>query len=255
MNINNTSNNKAVNNGLRDFKQLRQDKILALLDEMGKVHVKALAVEFSVDPITIRRDLEELALQNLLIRTHGGAVKTRLIDREFSYIEKEQKDVDLKTKVAKKAAALIENGDSVFFDTGTTARAAFLELPAEISLTIVTNNLVIVMDSLYRDNYRIIVPGGELNTVSPDLYGALTLSNLKDIYVNKAFFGCDAFDNDSFYTADHKSAETIKVMHKNSSQSFLLADSAKYGSKGLVRVMSMKEVCLITDDIKLNKHC
>ncbi|MDD3925192.1 MAG: DeoR/GlpR family DNA-binding transcription regulator [bacterium] len=248
MNTNNTLYNNPIAADSRDFKQLRQDKILTLLDERGKVHVKALAAEFSVDPITIRRDLEELSLQNLLIRTHGGAVKTRLIDREFSYIEKEQKDTELKAEVARKAASLIENGDSVFFDTGTTTRAAFAELPAEMSLTIVTNNLMIVMDSLYRENHRVIVPGGELNAVSPDLYGALTLNNLRDINVDKAFFGCDAFDEDSFYTADHKSAETIKVVHKNSSQSFLLADSAKFGNKGLVRVMSVSEVCLITDD-------
>ena len=127
------------------FAEERQNHILSMLGENGKVLIPELCTLFSVSAVTIRNDLNELERQGKIKRTHGGAIPLSKTARELNFQQKQVKNMDVKLALAEYAASLVEDGDTLVLDTGTTMLALAQKLLTKKNLTIVTNDLKIAM--------------------------------------------------------------------------------------------------------------
>ena len=152
----------------------RHNGIIELVKQQGYVSTEELVEHFSVSPQTIRRDLNELAEQNLILRHHGGAalpsssVNTPLHDRKATQTEE-------KERIARKVAEQIPNGSTLFIDIGTTPEAVAHALLNHSNLRIVTNNLNVANTLMVKEDFRIILAGGELRSRDGGIIGEATL--------------------------------------------------------------------------------
>lgn len=134
----------------------RHDAIIELVKKQGYVSTEELVEHFSVSPQTIRRDLNDLAEQNMILRHHGGAalpsssVNTPWHDRKATQTEE-------KERIARKVAAQIPNGSTLFIDIGTTPEAVAHALLGHSNLRIVTNNLNVANTLMAKEDFRIIL--------------------------------------------------------------------------------------------------
>ncbi len=224
---------------MRISPQERQRKILGLLSA-GSVSVQALAKKLRVSEISIRRDLAALQRQGKLLRVYGGAVANERVAYEFSFKEKESRNLEAKEAIGRAAARLVQPGAVVFLDTGTTSLAVARALRAVRPSIIVTINLCIASEYVGQREVRVLVPGGEVGALSPDLYGEWTLETLSNVNVDVAFLGCDSVNPvDGFYAADTRSASVSRLMLRRSLRAYLIADATKFGRKSVCRIASV----------------
>ena len=230
----------------------RQQRILKLLRQYGSVRVHSLAKELQVAQMTIRRDLAILERQGILERIHGGAKARERVAYEFSFQEKAVRRLEQKQRIGAACSKLVKPGDMVFLDTGTTALEIARCLGPRRPAVLITPNLCIVSEYLYQDKVQVLVPGGELNPISPDIYGEWTLGMLEKVNVDIAFLGADAVDPKSgIYTPDLKSASVSRVMVQRSERRFLAADSSKFGSRSRFKGADLKDLTGIVSDREL----
>jgi DeoR/GlpR family transcriptional regulator of sugar metabolism len=234
--------------------QERQQRILDLL-RTGSVAVPKLARELKISEITIRRDLVALKAQGKLLRVYGGALPMERVAFEFSFKEKEALQREAKEAIGRAAAGLVEAGSVIFLDTGTTPLAAARVMRAAKPRAIVTTNLCIASEYVGQRETRVLVPGGEVGALSPDLYGDWTLETLSNVTVDVAFLGCDAVDvSDGFYSADTRSAAVCRLMIQRSRSAYLLADHSKFGRRAMCRIASLEKLKGIVTDPGLPKE-
>ena len=140
----------------------RQQKILDHVNAQGSVQIREFAEVVQVSEATVRRDLDELARMGLVSRVHGGAVRVTSTSFERANSEKMGLNLNEKLQIAAYAASLVENGDSVFLDSGTTTYFIARELTHHKNLTILTNNLDIAQSLHFDPTVSVIVTGGLL---------------------------------------------------------------------------------------------
>ena len=221
----------------------------------GSVSVQDLSREMGVSEITIRRDLALLGREGKLLRVYGGAIPKERVAYEFSFKEKESLHREQKKSIGRAAAGLVGPGVAVFLDTGTTALAAARAMRAVRPRVIVTINLCIASEYVGQRETRVLVPGGEVGALSPDIYGDWTLETLSNVTVDVAFLGCDAVDlSDGFYSADTRSAAVCRLMIKRSRCAYLLADHTKFGRRSMCRIASLEKLKGVVTDADLPKE-
>lgn len=218
----------------------------------GSVSVQGLAAKLGTSEITIRRDLAALKRDGKLLRVYGGALPKERVAYEFSFKEKESQHREAKESIARAAAGLVEPGAAVFLDTGTTAVAVARALRAVKPGIIVTINLCVASEYVGQREVRVLVPGGEVNPLSPDVYGEWTLETLSNVTVDVAFLGGDAVDvTDGFYCADTRSAAISRLMLTRSRRAYLMADSSKFGRRSMCRIAGLRPLKGIVSDSAL----
>ena len=222
----------------------------------GAVTVEELACDLGASEITIRRDLAALAKEGLLDRVRGGAVAKEHVAYEFSFKEKESRNRAAKEAIGQAAAKLVKRGAAVFLDTGTTALAVARSLRAVRPSVIVTINLCVASEFVGQNDIRILVPGGEVGRLSPDLYGEWTLTMLEKVNVDVAFLGCDAVDpGEGYFCATPQGAAVSRTMLARSRRAYLLADSSKWGTRSLCRIGELAELSgIVTDNGLAAEH-
>jgi DeoR/GlpR family transcriptional regulator of sugar metabolism len=232
--------------------RLSPDERLGLIEERlhdGGVSVQDLASDLGVSEITIRRDLAALKQQGKVLRVYGGALPKERVAYEFSFKEKEARNRAAKEAIGRRAAELVAPGAAVFLDTGTTTLAVARALRAVRPNVIVTINLCVASEFVGQKEVRVLVPGGELSRLSPDVYGEWTLQTLSDVVVDVAFLGCDSVDpDDAFYAAEPRSAAVSRLMLDNCRKSYLVADASKFGERSMCRIAPLARLTgLVTD--------
>jgi DeoR family transcriptional regulator, fructose operon transcriptional repressor len=207
----------------------RQNKILALLRAMQEeVHVDKLSEILEVSPLTIRRDLKELADEKAIIRTHGGCMLAGRSALESEYHKKVAKHFDLKQKIGAKAATLIKKDEVILIDDGSTTFHLATSLESISPLTIYTNSLVLVTELGRFPDISINILGGEINPDSYSVSGSLTEKVLEDIHFDKVFLGIDWLGEDGkCYVRSASSARLAQTMIKSSKEKILLGDHTK----------------------------
>ena len=216
----------------------------------GNVSIQALVRGLKASEMTIRRDLAALERQGKLLRVYGGAIPRERVAYEFAFKEKESRHQAAKKAIGRAAVPLVEPGASVFLDTGTTSLALAREIRNVRPGVIVTINLYVASEYVWQSDIRVIVPGGELSNLSPDLYGEMTLATLSTLTVDIAFLGCDSVDPaDGFYAADMKSGGVARLMVERSRRAYVLADSSKFGRRSFCRIAKLDAVTgVVTDE-------
>jgi DeoR/GlpR family transcriptional regulator of sugar metabolism len=161
------------------FPGQRQDLIRQILQENGRVVCTELATRMNVSEHTIRRDLHELSKEGFCKKVYGGAV-LQLPDAG-NFFTREQKDSAKKDAIAQKAATLIKAGGCIFIDTGTTNLALAKALPADLSITVVTNSPAIAAELLRHPLCEVIMTGGQIQRASGGTVGATAANQIQGL--------------------------------------------------------------------------
>ncbi|PTR44984.1 DeoR family transcriptional regulator [Rhodococcus sp. OK611] len=234
--------------GLSGSAQRRED-ILHRLVADGYVEAKALSRELCVDASTIRRDLDALVRLGKAERTHGGARPIDGAMSEIPYAVKEGDHRAEKIAIARAAADLVRDGESVILDSGSTTYQVAAALRHRTDLTIITNDLRIGKYVATFPDVRLLVTGGELLGSVFTLVGERSVEFLADYSVDWAFLGADAIDPTAGVTNTNTLEVPIKrAMIAAAARSAVLADSSKFGHRALTRVAVLGEVDLIITD-------
>lgn len=231
------------------FAEERQEQIIALLDKNSKLLVPELCDHFQVSPATIRSDLRQLAARGRLKRTHGGAIPINKTLFEPSTEDKRIRSSAEKQAIAQIAAEMVEDGDTIAIDAGSTMMELSKILAGKENLTIVVNDLNIALFLEKNSNANIIVLGGNLRRKQQCTVGPITLSTLVSLNVDKAFLATNAFSpQKGFMTPDMNQAEVKKAMLKCASEKIVLCDSSKIGKISFVEFAKLQDIDkLVTD--------
>jgi DeoR family transcriptional regulator of aga operon len=235
----------------------RWNALLELLAETGRVGVENAADSLGVSQATIRRDFDQLAQQQMIVRTRGGAVANGVsYDLPLRY--KSAKNTDEKQRIGQAAAALVSPGMVVGLNGGTTttevarALAARADLVGGVDtqrLTIVTNALNIANEMIVRSHIKIVVTGGVVRPQSYELVGPLATGVLRELTLDMALLGVNAVDVQLGAAAHHEGEAAINsLMVARARRVVIIADSSKLGKHAFARICPIERVdTLVTD--------
>lgn len=227
----------------------RQETILQLIADQGVVTVSELCDILGVSDMTVRRDLSSLESANLLQRIHGGAVSVRGRSYEPPLLSRFQESEVVKQAIGMHAASLVEEGDSIALDVGTTTLEMSRYLTTLRDITVVTASLPIANVLVDQPNIRLILTGGILRREEQSLIGAIAEHTFTNYFVDKAFIGIGGVDLDVGLTEYNVEDAKIKShMIQSSQRRYLLADSSKFGRRKFVHVVPLSEIHEIITD-------
>lgn len=231
------------------FAEERKDRILAILERKQKVTVSELSKAFLVSEVTIRKDLNSLEGIGLLKRTHGGAISVRSTQFELPTVEKVVKNKEGKERIGAYAASLIQDGESVLLDSGTTTLEIARNLRNARNLTVVVNDLNLAAALQPYPGIELIVLGGALRKGVTSLVGPITLNALSSLYVDRLFLAADGISLErGITTPDMIHAETKRKMTEVAREVIVVADDSKIGRTSFTSVVPLDKVDLIITD-------
>lgn len=217
---------KKMPRAIRSGTRARRRSLMTLLEEPGGLSIHQLAETFNVSPSTVRRDLRALEADRQLLRVYGGAVG--LTHREVSWHDKEHAQARAKRSIALTAAQLVEDGDLVLLDAGTSTAAVATLLADNETLTLATIGLSSVIAAA-DGKAELIVVGGRLRRPNAGVTGSFSEMMLDMIQPTKAFMGCDSFDVDRGLNCPDFDQATLKMRSMSrTSVSWVLADHTKF---------------------------
>lgn len=208
--------------------QQRREKILELLREDGSAKVIQLAKLFKVSEVTIRQDLEKMEIDELIIREHGGAYLKNVETQVRSFSLMNQENLDKKELIGRKAAELIENGDVIILDSGSTTTEIAKNLKGRKNLTVITNALNIALMLGSEPGIEVMMTGGEFKPPTLSLTGQKAADFLKDINVSKLFLATAGISLKAGLTYPSISDLVVKKAMIDAAETvYLVADSSK----------------------------
>ena len=246
-------NTKNGNNNVV-FREERLEKIIALLDKEDRLVTKNLPEILNTTSVTIRKDIAILEQRGLLKRTHGGAIKPRKLFHGLALNEKEKLNLEEKIRIAKKAAKLISEGDTIILDSGSTTSFIAKEIKHMKGITVITNAINIV-SILLNSDIDVILIGGSLLKDTSTLVGPLADDVLRKISADKLFIGVDGIDFEvGLTTPNIIEAHTSRVMMEMSGEIILVVDASKFGRRSLGVISKVSEVNSIITTKKLSEN-
>jgi DeoR family fructose operon transcriptional repressor len=235
------------------FAEERKQKILDIVKQSEKVTVDQLCALFNVSSSTIRNDLRELENLNLLRRTHGGAIKSKA-GYELDTKTKEGQNQNEKGKIGDFALNMIDDGDTILLDTGTTTMELAKRLSVKDSLTVVTNDIQIAGCLENFENINIIFIGGVIRKKYHCTVGTWGSKMLSEITVDKAFMGANGISTKKgASTPDIYHAEIKRSMISIANKIILLCDSSKVGRNSFVQFAGLQQIDTIITDEGIDK--
>ncbi|WP_033575450.1 DeoR/GlpR family DNA-binding transcription regulator [Dickeya chrysanthemi] len=235
-------------NGERVKGQSRLDQILDYLKSHNLVTVDELVTVIDASPATIRRDLIKLDEQGVISRSHGGVTLNRFIPSQPTTNEKLQRSLAEKQAIARQAATLVQPGNAVVLDAGTT----MLELARNLThlpLRVITADLQIALFLSEFKQIEVTIIGGRIDDSSQSCIGEHGRRLLRSVYPDIAFISCNSWSLEKGITTPTEEKAGIKQdLGMNASRRVLLADSSKYGAYSLFCVSPLSELTdIITD--------
>ncbi|BBH24164.1 DeoR family transcriptional regulator [Paenibacillus baekrokdamisoli] len=234
------------------FEEERKRQIAEYVHQQGRASVQELANNFQVSESTVRRDLKDLEVQELLQRTHGGAVAVMQNDNiEPSFLEKEDRFQQQKLAIARTALSFIREGDTIMLDSGTTTYHLAKLLKNFQRLTVVTNSVMVAQELANEKNIELLLTGGTLRPETLAMVGPFAERAIESVHVDKLFLATNGFDSEAGLTTPNLiEAATKKRMIRSADQVFLLADHSKFGKISFSRFGDPEDVTtLITDSL------
>lgn len=229
----------------------RAERIGTILDRVrvaGSVDVAELAATLHVSTATVRRDLQSLARQRMLVRTRGGAVSNDVGDELPSRIKASRHQAE-KRRIGEAAAALLPEGSVVGLTGGSTALEVARALARRRGFTVVTNAIDIAEELAGHAGLRVVVIGGILRT-SRELVGPAAEAMLANYHLDVAFIGVDGLTpDDGCTTYDEMEAQTDLAFLRRCRRSVVVADSSKFGRVTFARISPLSEVSDVVTDL------
>lgn len=234
----------------------RRSSILQLLKQNSNISVNELSKKFNVSEVTIRKDLNLLKERNLLVRTRGGAIlhEAPKDDNDMSIRFKKLANYREKQAIGRMAASLIEEGDTIIIDSGTTALQVACNLHKFNNLTILTNAINVAQEVLSYKRFNVILLGGNIRNSSESVVGALAESNLKMFYCDKLFMGVDSFSvENGLSTPSVEEANINQIMISRSSKVIAVFDSSKINKRALAFITNTENIHTVVTDEGMDK--
>jgi DeoR family fructose operon transcriptional repressor len=229
------------------FAEERKSEILQLINIGNPVTVTSLSQRFGVSESTVRRDLQELEDNGLIQRTHGGAISVQT-GFEPSFQEKEVRSLAEKQQIAMMAASVVQDGETVLLDSGTTT-IEIARLLRMKNITVATNSMDVAQ--VFGDDSQVetLLLGGTLRKNTRSLVGYLTNDALRRMYFDKVFLAANGIDVLLGITTPNLSeAETKRYMLQAGKEKILVSDHSKIGQRSLCRICGLEEVDLLITD-------
>jgi DeoR family transcriptional regulator of aga operon len=234
----------------------RAERLATLLEEVvaeGRIDVDESAARHGVSAATIRRDLDYLADQQLLSRTHGGAVPNAVsYDLPLRY--KAASHGDAKKRIARRAVEMLWPGCTLALNGGTTTIEIARAIPGVRArtngVTVVTNAINIATELTVRPFIKIVVSGGVARPQSYELVGPMATETLGRLTPDLCFLGATGVDVLAGVTSDDEAEAAVnRVMVQQAKRTFVVADSTKLGAVGFCQICRLAEVAgVLTDD-------
>ncbi len=232
------------------YPEVRRQEVFKLVNQDGQVTVLELSRRFSVSEVTIRNDLQNLAEQGLIIRTHGGAISAGW-GAELSLKIRRQQMANEKDRIGIKAAGLIADGEAVFLDTSSTALAIVPHLKSRRDLTIITNSIAVAQAAGEWAGINVVMTGGTYKRDTVSLVGSEGLDMLRNFNIQKGFFGAHGL-NDPEGLTDVSSAEADvkRTLVGMCREVIAILDATKWGRVGLASFARLEDIQIIVTDQK-----
>lgn len=225
-----------------------------LLTHTG-ISIKEAASLCNVSEATARRDLDDLAAEGILDRTHGGAVIHKGTALEEYQGKKMSVMVDEKKRIAKAAMQFIKDEDSIFLDSGTTCLFLGYELQPFQRLTVITNNLSVASSVLLDTTSTMIVTGGVRRDGYDVLIGDITEKLIREFNVDITFVGADAVSvENGVYNSCCLEVGVKKSIITSGKKKILLADHSKFEKTSLIKICDIESFDVVITDDKIEEN-
>lgn len=223
----------------------RRMQILKDVSTNEKATVAELATKYKVTQVTIRSDLKALEASGLIKRVHGGASnrsEERISNRlDTNYL--------VKVRIAERAAQMVEPGETILIESGSTNALLAKRLGETKDVTIVTNSCFIANYVRDLPRVKIVLLGGDYQPDAEVTYGPLTRQALQSFYVDKMFIGSDGYSEENGFTCVNlQRAEVASAMARRANKSIVLTDSSKFSQRGVATQLSLSEVSIVVTD-------
>ncbi len=233
----------------------RRRKILDMVREDGRVTAAEIVRRFDVSAVTARTDLNELAENGSLIRSHGGAVSPQEPTRDYPVSLKAVLHHDEKVRIGQAAANLVTPGETIILDNGTTTLeiARTLRNMRVQGLTVITNALNIATELSDCPGLNLIMVGGLLRQISYSFVGPQAEAMLAQLHADRLFLAVDGFSLDTGpSTPDVLEAHLNECMMNAARETTIVADHSKLGRRSVSRIGSIDKVQRLITDGKAN---
>ncbi len=232
----------------------REKRILDIAETIRNqngVTISQLKTIFGVSSVTIRKDLEGLEKEGLIVRTFGGAIPVQSNDPQESFNVRSRLNRSGKQRIGLMAANLIQPMESVIIDAGTTALEIVRHLHRGMPLTIITPAVNVALEACVLPNVTVIVPGGGvLDHYTLSLEGNEAEESFARLHADKVFLGVRGIDLKHGLTdTDTRRIRLKQIMIQASQQAIVVADSSKFGKSSLLDIVPLENVqAIITDE-------
>ena len=220
----------------------RRQSIQEILTKKERILVKDISMTFNISEVTVRKDLKMLEKRGLLSRVHGGAILNRSYVTDLALTEKERIHAKEKERIAQRAEQMIESGDVIILDSGSTTTRLARRIKFKKAITVITNAVNIATE-LAASEISVILTGGTLREKSFSLVGPFAEDSLIKITADKLFLGVDGIDFEfGLTTPNLLEAKVNRIMMDAAAESIVLADSSKFGKRSLGVINKIKAV-------------
>jgi DeoR family transcriptional regulator, aga operon transcriptional repressor len=231
----------------------RRRAILGLLERQGQVSVQDLVNEFSISAVTARSDLDALSTTGALVRSHGGAVRKLEPTRDYPLDLKRSIHRTEKAHIGRAAASLVQPGEVIILDSGTTTTeiARQLKIRAVHGITVISNAMNVISELVDAPGISVISIGGVLRPVSLSFVGPQAEAMLADLHADRLFLAVDGFDLEHGPTTpDVLEAHLNGLMMSVAKETTVVADFSKLGRRSVSRIGSIEQVRRLITDAK-----
>ena len=232
------------------IKVQRQDQLERLVNARGLISVNEAVELLGSSPMTVRRDMDELAAENRVARVRGGArsvLPTPATLLEQPHDTKRMQHAAEKHHIAQLAAELIENGDTVFVGAGSTCELIGNYIEGK-TIRVITNSLAAFQIIKGVPHIEVILLGGLYRPKTDVFYGPMTESTLETINLDKVFFGVNGIEGTAITGHNTEIANLQRIAFNRGRKRYILADSSKFGRRDYFTFYDLKDIdALITD--------
>lgn len=221
--------------------QQRQALILEKIQQSGFVTIDELVAHFKVTPQTVRRDLNQLAKVQKISRHHGGAgIESSTVNMDYQ--TRKIMDLQAKEKIAAQLVRMIPNGASLFINIGTTTETIARALLDHKGLQVVTNNLNVASILGAKEDFSVVIAGGEVRHRDGGVIGEATEDFIKKFRMDFGVIGISGIDLEgSLLDFDYREVRVAQAIIANSRQVILAADHSKFGRNAMVRLGNINQ--------------
>lgn len=207
----------------------RRREIVELAHTTGLASVEELSQRFEVTASTIRRDLARLTSEGKIARTYGGAMALSGRVGESSFRQRNQEAAEAKRAMARLAVGMVDDGDTVLLDAGSSVAALAVELRDRVTVSVATSSLVVVEELADANDIHVECLGGTLRHQSQGFVGPLAEAALERMTADKVFLGADGVAPSAICEADQRQTRLKEMMCARAHQIVVLADATKLG--------------------------